>query len=165
MPRKQKMDGMTIWVSDYRADTVHLSRQEHGDYFFLLQQCWMAPGCKIPNDPDWIARHLGITVDQFSTEVSPLISEFFESDGNFIWQKRLLKEWKYTNKKSKVNSASAKSRWAKEKEGSKRISENDAEPVPNAMREPCDPVSENDANAILLGLGLGSKKVREDSKR
>jgi uncharacterized protein YdaU (DUF1376 family) len=76
---------------------------------------WQTPGCRIPNDDAWIAHKLKRPVDDVSRDFRPIIKEFCESDGNYLYQKRLRKEFAYVKKKSKQRSVASKARWGKDK--------------------------------------------------
>lgn len=82
----------------------------------ILVLIWRTPGCRIPNNDAWIAHKM----DREPAIFRPIIGEFCKSTGNFITQKRLLKEWNWVKNKSKSNSAAAKARWEKEKLPSER---------------------------------------------
>jgi len=84
---------LMLWTDAWIADTKHLSRLERGTYHDLLVLMWRSPGCKVPNDDGWLGKRLGMTRAEVETELRPLISEFCQTDGNHIWQKRLMKEW------------------------------------------------------------------------
>jgi uncharacterized protein YdaU (DUF1376 family) len=114
------------WTDAYLADCLHLTDAEHGRYMLLLAHMWRSPGCRIPNDDEWLARRFRRTVEEVQDHIRPLIREFCQSNGNWVWQKRLLREWQYVHKRSKTQSENAKARWNKEKEKSHRISQPDA---------------------------------------
>lgn len=121
---------LPIWTDAYMLDCGHLSDVEHGRYFLLLMLIWRSPQCRIPNEVEWIARKMRRNVGACETEVMPLIKEFCTTDGNYVYQKRLLHEFNYLHKQSKLQSARIKSRWTKEK-GTYR---NDTAPVPKRYR-------------------------------
>lgn len=106
---------LPIWTDAYMLDCGHLSDAEHGRYFLLLMLIWRSPGCKIPNEAEWIARKMKRSVEQFKAEIQPLIIEFCQTSGNWISQKRLTKEFAYLSKRSKKQSDKANIRWEKEK--------------------------------------------------
>lgn len=93
------------------ADCAHLSDAEFGLYLRILMLMWRSPDCRIPNDEAWIARKL----QRDYAMALPLLNEFCQTDGNWLTQKRLLKEFAYVRKTSKRQSDAAKSRWNKEK--------------------------------------------------
>ena len=111
---------LPLFTDAYMADTDHLTFEEHGVYLRLLMLLWRAPECRIPNDQDWLCRRLRIDADYCTAVVMPLVKEFCQSDGNWITQKRLSKEFAYVMQKKKTNRASAKSRWNKEKTSCER---------------------------------------------
>jgi len=106
---------MPIWTDAFLADCGHLDDAERGRYFLLMMLMWRAPGQRLPNDDVWLARRFTRPVEAFRQEVKPIIDEFCQSDGNWITQKRLLREWNFVKKQSDKQSARARSRWQKEK--------------------------------------------------
>lgn len=110
---------MPLFVDAYESDTAHLSDSEHGRYFTLLRLIWKAPDCRIPNDDTWLARKLARSAEDIQKDFRPLIAEFCLTSKNFITQKRLKREWIRARDNSKRQSERAKSRWSKEKHGSR----------------------------------------------
>jgi uncharacterized protein YdaU (DUF1376 family) len=106
---------LPLFTDAYLADAGHLSEVEHGRYLLMLMLMWRSPGCRFPNDDNWLAHRFRKTVEQVKAELRPLIAEFMQCDGNWITQKRLLKEWKWCHEKKSAASVSAKSRWDKKK--------------------------------------------------
>ena len=76
---------------------------------------WGSPECRVPNDDTWLARKLRRTPAEIAALYRPLIAEFCQSDGNWITQKRLRREWEYVRNRAVAQSVRAKSRWDKEK--------------------------------------------------
>jgi len=111
---------LPLFTDAYLADTEHLSDAEHGIYLKILMIMWRSPNCRIPNDDVWIARRLRKTTAEVEKQVRPLLAEFCQSDGNWITQKRLLKELEWCLNKRKQTSGAAKSRWDKQKDISER---------------------------------------------
>lgn len=107
---------LPLFTDAYLADAGHLSDAEHGRYLLLLMAMWRAPDCRLPNDDEWLARRFRRTADEVRAELRPLIAEFMQTDGNWITQKRLKKEWKWCQERKIKNSAAAKSKWKKEKD-------------------------------------------------
>lgn len=81
-----------LYVTDYEADTAHLTLEEDGVYMRLLRLCWRTPGCSIPNEPKWIARHMRVTWEDFERVVAPILSEFFKIKASRYYSPRLLDE-------------------------------------------------------------------------
>jgi uncharacterized protein YdaU (DUF1376 family) len=117
---------LPLFVTDYRSKTDHLTDAEHGIYLQILMLMWQSPDCRIPNDDEWIARRLRRDIDAVRTHVRPVIKEFCLTRHKWLTQKRLRQEWLWSKAKSKKNSASAKSRWEKDKDISERSTERNA---------------------------------------
>ena len=47
---------LPLWTDAYLADTTHLTYAESGMYLAILMHMWRCPGCRIPNDQEWLAR-------------------------------------------------------------------------------------------------------------
>lgn len=107
---------LPLWTDAYLADTDHLSDAEHGRYLMLLIQLWRAPGQRLPNDDEWLARKFRRPVERVRSELRPLIGEFCRIDGNWILQKRLTREAEHLKKQSRNQSVRAKSRWGNKKD-------------------------------------------------
>lgn len=104
---------LPLFTDSWVADTAHLSRAERGLYHDLLVLCWRSPECRVPNDKAWIARRLACRDDELGM-LDMIISEFMSTTGNWLFQKRLAKEFNFVRKNSEKQSARAKSRWDKE---------------------------------------------------
>ena len=85
--------GLMLWTDAWVADTAHLTRLERGTYLDFLVLMWRTPGCRVPNDDDWLAKHMRMTLKEIHKELRPIIGEFCQCDGNHIFQKRLQKEF------------------------------------------------------------------------
>jgi uncharacterized protein YdaU (DUF1376 family) len=129
---------MPLFVSEYLADTAHLSAAEHGAYFMLIMNYWQR-GQPLPADDRKLARIARMTDDEWR-DARPTIAEFFqESDG--LWHhKRIDSELIVVIEKS----AKAKS--------SARASVNSRST--NAQRT----LNERSTNAELLGKDRIGKK-------
>lgn len=106
---------LPLFTDAYMADCSHLTYEEHGMYLMLLMTIWRNPNQRVPNDNEWLARRMRLSVSDVATKLRPLISEFCKTDGNWITQKRLDREWTYVRNLSEKNSEKAKSRWNKKK--------------------------------------------------
>ena len=109
---------LPLWTDAYLADTRHLSHAEHGRYLLMLMDMWRMPEKRFPNDDAWLARKFGCAEHEVDELFRPLIREFFQSDGNWICQKRLTREWHRLKKTTQRQSDNAKARWNKENDGS-----------------------------------------------
>ena len=100
---------LPLWTDAYLADTGHLTFEEHGLYLNLLILMWRSPECRIPNDPAWLNRRFS----DHANALRSLCQELCTSDAQWIWQKRLLKEWNWCKAKKEKNRDAAKARWSK----------------------------------------------------
>lgn len=106
---------LPLFTDSYLADTLHLTDAQHGIYLKLLMLTWRSPECRLPNDDQWLAARFQRPVERVVEEIRPLLVEFYSSTGNWLFQKRLLREWEWCKAKSSQQSVRAKSRWEKEK--------------------------------------------------
>jgi uncharacterized protein YdaU (DUF1376 family) len=81
---------MKLYVADYLADTMHLTRDEHGAYLLLLMAMWRAGG-KLPGDDARLAKITMSTAKEWA-ELKPVILAFFTRRGAVITHKRLSRE-------------------------------------------------------------------------
>lgn len=106
---------LPFWTDAYLADCSHLSDAEHGRYLLLLIALWRAPKQRIPNDNEWLAHRFSRSVERIIAEFRPLITEFCKSDGKWIWQDRITREFSYVAARKEKNSNRTKSAWDKRK--------------------------------------------------
>ena len=86
---------MPLFVDVFEAATSHLTLEEDGAYNRLLRLCWRSPDCCIPNDPNWIARRLRVSAEDFERVVAPLLNDFFTIENGKLHQKRQRQEFEY----------------------------------------------------------------------
>lgn len=106
---------LPLWVDAYEADTGHLTDVENGRYLKLLMLLWRSPECRIPDDDGWLARHMRRSIKAVQQELRPLIEEFCQTDGGFISQKRLRREWEKALVHREKKRSAANVRWDREK--------------------------------------------------
>jgi len=123
---------LPLWTDAFMADTGHLSDAEVGLYARILMTMWRLPNCRLPNDDTWLAKRFGKTTAEVETQIRPLIREFCHNDGNWIIQKRLMREKTYVSKKWHKRSEMAKAFWEKKKAASVR---NAPTPTPTPIEE------------------------------
>lgn len=99
---------LTLYVSDYDADTAHLTLAEDGAYMRLLRLCWRTPGCSLPDDDAWIMRRMRCGQDEFCSVVQPVIDEFFKRMKGRIYSPRLSREFKKANEVSGKRSSAGR---------------------------------------------------------
>ena len=105
---------LDIFTDSWLADTANLPRVDRDIYFHLLILIWRSPSCRIPAELDWAARKLRCSTPE--TEIlKSVMSEFCQTDGNWVTQKRLTKEYKLALERSRKQSDRAKSRWHNDK--------------------------------------------------
>lgn len=137
------------------ADTDHLSPYEFGLYVRILIVMWRSPEQRIPNNDTWLTRRFQQPIEN----IRSLISEFCQSDGNWLTQKRLKKEWRYVKESSLRQSVRSKSRWNKEKYISRGIAETHASgnaptptPTPTPLKKDAD--EDNTKNCVVLSPAI-----------
>lgn len=105
---------LPFFVDAWSNDTAHLTRVERDIYLHLLLLCWNTPGCRVPNDVAWVARRLRCTQEEIPI-LKNVITEFMTSDGNWLTQKRLMREFAYVTRRWAQGREAAKARWEKRK--------------------------------------------------
>ena len=68
---------MQLYIADYRADTMHLSAEEHGAYLLLMFNYWQT-GKPIPKNR--LAKIARLTNERWA-DVEPSLQEFFCDNG------------------------------------------------------------------------------------
>jgi uncharacterized protein YdaU (DUF1376 family) len=94
-----------FYILDYRADTAHLTLEQHGAYRLLMDEYWLRGG--LPEDDKQLARILGITIDEwhaFAYALAPLFACHWH-------HKRIEKELKKCIDKRAQTQAAADKRW------------------------------------------------------
>lgn len=69
---------LPLYISDYQADTSHLTTLEHGAYLLLIMNYWQR-GQPLPNDDRKLARIAGVGPREWK-RIKGTISEFFQVD-------------------------------------------------------------------------------------
>ena len=129
---------LPIWTDAWVADTDHLTCEEEGVYFRLVRVMWRTPGCRVPNDVDWLAKHMRMTTKEVVEKVWPIIQQFCNTDGNWVFQKRLKREFVRRFELSAAQSARAKRPRKKNKISSPELAaiHDPAKPGPAKPPEP-----------------------------
>ena len=112
-----KYPGLMLWTDAWIADTHHLTVELRGAYMDLLVLMWRTPGCRVPNDDQWLARHLGYTADQVTNLVRPIIAEFgtLVAGSDFVAQKRLHREFALAHARKEKSAFAVRARREKKK--------------------------------------------------
>ena len=111
-------------VGDYLKNTPSISRsawEHHGIYVLALFIAWNVPGVRLPIDHGWLASRFGCTEEELKQFVLPILSQYFLRRGNYLYQKRLSREFSRLFEASERQRVKAKSRWNKEKVSSRGI--------------------------------------------
>lgn len=106
---------MPFFPSDYALEAGHLTDEEHGAYIRLRILAWTSPGCRMPNDDEWLARRLARPIETVRTLYRRVLDELWKSDGNWLWRDDLKLAYERGKANSSARSVSAKARWNKEK--------------------------------------------------
>lgn len=69
---------IAFYMGDYQKKTQHLTTEQHGAYFLLLQHCWIHGS--IPADPGSRAAIARLSLSQWK-KMAPIIDAFFNDDG------------------------------------------------------------------------------------
>lgn len=118
--------GLMLWTDAWIADTHHLTVELRGAYMDVLILMWRTPGCRIPNDDQWIAHHLGYTAHQVTNLVRPVIAEFgtLVAGGDFVAQKRLQREFAVAHARKEKAVEANRARWNSRKQNGALASTN-----------------------------------------
>lgn len=128
---------MQFYVPDYLADTIHLTTEEHGAYLLLIFNYWQT-GKAIPKNR--LARVAGLSPKKWE-EVAPIISEFFEEQGEKWFHARIEADLQSVResqeKKIKAGQASAASRQKAAREQMKEQKRNGCSAVDEQALNEC----------------------------
>jgi uncharacterized protein YdaU (DUF1376 family) len=94
---------MPLYTDAYLADTMHLSREDHGSYLLLLMAMWRAGGT-LPNDPKVLARIAKVSPRQWHDVWKTLGLFFTVLDGDeILTQKKLSAVYRASAEKVQKN--------------------------------------------------------------
>ena len=94
-----------LYVSDYLADTMHLTAEEHGAYMLLIMNYWQTEKPIPKNRLQGVTRMFNDRWDS----VQQTLNEFFEIDENGDWfHKRIQQDLQKVKEKSKQASEAGK---------------------------------------------------------
>lgn len=78
---------MQLYVSDYLADTAHLTAQQHGAYMLLLMNYWQR-GKPLDNTNDRLSFVARMNPDEWQMN-KQVLSEFFHIEGDIWYHNRI----------------------------------------------------------------------------
>lgn len=105
---------MPLYVSDYLADTSHLSTEEHGAYLLLLMHAWMNGG-ELPSDDNRLRRIARMDEKPWKASRDEIKSFFYEHGGalrHYRVDRELQRAQQHVNQRSAAGKASAAKRKA-----------------------------------------------------
>jgi len=104
---------LPIAVDILIADTAHMSAEQFGAYVRLLLTAWLH-GAKLRNDPDELARIVGVTRSRWK-RLAPVVLKPMTVTPEVITQQRLTKTWfqvrENRNKRAAAGRLGARKRW------------------------------------------------------
>lgn len=106
---------MPLWIGDYLADTMRLTRDQHGGYLLLIMDYWRQ-GEALPDDDDALAAIAKASPAEWK-KLRPVLARFFEvADGKWthgrIEQELKSAQEQYAAKVERAKAGAAK-RWGK----------------------------------------------------
>jgi len=101
-----KLPFMPLYVSDYLADTTHLTCEEHGAYLLLLIAMWKTGGT-LPCDDIALARIARLPLPRWK-KMRPNVIAFFLVEGAVLHHKRVTAEIEKSKVISETRSAAGK---------------------------------------------------------
>lgn len=93
-----KPSHIPVFPDAYLRDNYRLSLEQHGLFLLLMFEAWNQPDCSLPDNDEALAAIAQISVTKFRKIAGPVLEKWTRESGR-IYQKRLLKEWRYTQSK------------------------------------------------------------------
>ncbi len=108
---------LPLFTDAVTADCSHLTDEEFGRYMRILILMWRTPGCKIPDDPNWISKRMRVDALAYHVHMQTIMQEFCTLSDGYWTQKRLMKEYLYVQGVTEKRRNAAKKRWDTENKG------------------------------------------------
>lgn len=112
---------LPLFTDAVTADCSHLTDEEFGRYMRLLILMWRTPGCKIPDDPNWISKRMRVDALAYHLHMHTIMQEFCTLSDGYWTQKRLYKEYLYVQGVTEKRRIAAKKRWDIENKGNSTV--------------------------------------------
>ncbi|HLP99184.1 MAG TPA: YdaU family protein [Sideroxyarcus sp.] len=145
---------MPLWIGAYLADTLHLSRDEHGGYLLLIMAYWRNGG-PLQDDDKKMAAIVRATQKEWKS-LKPVLAEFFDCSEGQWSHKRIDQELSSaSDKQSKAKSkaqAAAQARW---KDTTSTASGN-ASSIPQAVHKECPTPTPSPTPSISVSKSSGT---------
>jgi uncharacterized protein YdaU (DUF1376 family) len=107
---------MPLYIGDYLADTLHLTRDQHGGYLLLIMAYWRNGG-PLPDDDAMLKNILKISGPYVWKNLRPVLAQFFQISNGFWHHRRIDSELAQAidriDKRSAAGKAAAQARWGK----------------------------------------------------
>lgn len=164
----EKVDAwMPLWIGSYLADTMALTRDQHGGYLLLLIAYWRNKGA-LPDDDEELATITRSSASEWK-KLKPKMAKFFDVGGGFWNHDRANRELAAATERraeaAKKAAKAAEARWGK----SPRTPSSDAPSIPHAVLGQCPTPSPSPLELELKGVkskkeseGIGDSLISED---
>lgn len=154
---------MPLWIGSYLADTMHLSRDEHGGYLLLIMTYWRTRE-PLPDDDKHLSAIVKATPKEWKL-LRPVLVKFFTcADG--IWRHKRIEQELADATDKKLNAASkakagAEARWKHHIKNAPSIApsinNNDAPSIIQALPKQC-PTPSPIKPSINLSTNAGAQE-------
>jgi uncharacterized protein YdaU (DUF1376 family) len=121
---------MPFYISDYMADTSHLSGEDHGYYLLMIMAYWQSEK-PLPNDARQLSQICKTSIHKFKKFFQKAESFFYKKDEKFLHHKRIEKELAEYRRALDVAREKGKNG------ANKRWSKKDATAMPGLMPKQC----------------------------
>lgn len=146
---------MPLWIGDYLADTMRLTRDQHGGYLLLIMDYWRQ-GEPLPDDDDALAAITKSSPAEWK-KLRPVLAKFFEvADGKWTHgriEHELSEAKEHYEAKIERAKKGASKRWGKHAPSNAQASDKHDPSNAQAVLNECQSQSQSqDINPINGGL-------------